>query len=62
MVGCELCLQGCDYLKSLPGMGIKKAYAAINNIGGQRAPLDECFVRAINKLRLDGTLVPSVSS
>lgn len=51
----QMCIfAGCDYLKSLQGMGPMKAHAAIYNSSANRAPLDECYVKAIAKLRMEG--------
>ena len=49
---------GCDYLKSLNGMGPKKAHAAIYSSVANRAPLEQCFVKAIQKLKMEGFNVP----
>jgi len=55
----QMCIfAGCDYLKSLPGLGVKKAHAAIFGGAANRAPLDECFRKAIARLRMEGTTVP----
>jgi hypothetical protein len=51
----QMCIfAGCDYLKSLPNMGPKRAHAAIFNSSANKAPLDECFVKAIAKLKMEG--------
>jgi hypothetical protein len=53
----QMCIfAGCDYLKSLSSMGPKRAHAAIFNSSANKAPLDECFVKAIAKLKMEGVL------
>lgn len=43
-------LSGCDFLKGLPGIGLKKAHAAIRKHKG--------FVRAVRFMRFQGASVP----
>lgn len=48
----EMCIMsGCDFVKSIPGIGIKKAHAHIRKT--------RSFARAIRSLRFDGVQVPS---
>eukprot|EP00887_Chlorella_sp_A99_P001047 scaffold14.g1047.t1 len=47
----EMCVMaGCDFCASLPGVGVKKAHAAVKR--------SRCFVRAVRALRFAGTPVP----
>eukprot|EP00291_Cryptomonas_curvata_P018871 CAMPEP_0172170294 /NCGR_PEP_ID=MMETSP1050-20130122/11183_1 /TAXON_ID=233186 /ORGANISM="Cryptomonas curvata, Strain CCAP979/52" /LENGTH=317 /DNA_ID=CAMNT_0012841451 /DNA_START=141 /DNA_END=1090 /DNA_ORIENTATION=+ len=55
----QMCIfAGCDYLKSLNGLGIKRAHAAIQGDGSNRAAPEECYIKALTRLRLEGTVVP----
>lgn len=49
----QMCiLAGCDYLKSLNGMGIKKAFNAIAAVNIHSMPPDECYQHVIRHLSL----------
>ena len=43
-------MSGCDFLPSLPGIGIKRAHAQLKKT--------RCFVKAVQTLRWAGTAVP----
>lgn len=43
-------LAGCDFVASLPGIGIKKAH--------QHLRRTRCFVKVVRSLRFDGTKIP----
>ncbi|EFN54756.1 hypothetical protein CHLNCDRAFT_24009 [Chlorella variabilis] len=47
----EMCvLAGCDFVSSLPGIGIKKAH--------QHLRRTRCFLKVVRSLRFDGTKIP----
>ncbi|RMZ55917.1 hypothetical protein APUTEX25_004341, partial [Auxenochlorella protothecoides] len=47
----QLCIMsGCDFLPSLPGIGIKRAHAHLKRT--------RCFIKAVQALKWDGTAVP----
>ncbi|PWA98234.1 5'-3' exonuclease, C-terminal domain-containing protein [Artemisia annua] len=47
----EMCiLSGCDYLQSLPGMGLKKAHALIKKF--------KCYNKVVKHLKFSGIAVP----
>ncbi|KAK9055948.1 hypothetical protein SSX86_027035 [Deinandra increscens subsp. villosa] len=49
----EMCiLSGCDYLQSLPGMGLKKAHALIKKL--------KSYDKVIKQLKFSGIIVPPV--
>ncbi|XP_076885374.1 exonuclease 1-like [Bidens hawaiensis] len=49
----EMCiLSGCDYLQSLPGMGLKKAHALIKKFKG--------YDKVIKHLKFSGIIVPPI--
>lgn len=49
----EMCiLSGCDYLPSIPGFGLKKAYLAIKQHGNYTKVRSQCLFPKLFHIRL----------